>query len=847
MHRAPVSHPLTLLNVKRHDELWSDSDSGITAGSRSPPSKSSPDSLTDSDCPPPAWRTPDDTPLTVVMEVRDITGPSERRLLLSTLEEEVEEEERQKQLRATLLEYQRHKQLSEELAQVYYSSQYCADLVQENCLPDTADSCKLKSATKTSTGDTPAARIPTTAERFQLHSVYPTDDSPGRTVLPDEQSSPGADEGYGTDSRSFTLSSALSSSLSSLTTDSSCGSQRAVGSVAGLPGMHGYTGVKPQPVPSSGRLQCKRGILVKRRDLPPVERIESASLEDRLRALTTIVEEESGSSTSTRSTAHRLLLEGPSGVSLMGHHLGLPDVGISGKRCDPQQPFVEDTSSQNNNELYNFQNENVAGAAYAKGVYPAGNLMTSKSIGADGLHKAVPVYIDREGHPTQCPAGDDVTSYNLSRLGKSGGLRFNDVGEIEIDYSYYLKASPSESNDDVNTLTSAFYKPGRALVSNDRDKNRSGARDDSRGDCNRASDLNATPDPRNAHGEDTAADGGHSDDISNRPLSDSVREAKDFSFSLVQDQLYMKIRPRETGLRQGGVVCSMPNLSDHGAATTARDAGTSLDAGSASFAELRRMQKKDGNFLEVQRRSYSSCDTGYTNGVRRPGQGARNSCDVGSLYRQAELHAPKPQLARSTADRLSINLGDLPRIHEQLRATSEMLLSQSPRRHQFASSSDIYKLFQGQQSSSSLLLQGKGALQRHSFSTFPPQAEHWNVSQNLTDVKPRVVSAPFSPVHLSQGRASSTQSSGTSSFGVQGPVRGNHTIALPHQGVYSSASGGHKEGPGIYQNVHGVQNRRSALRNMDKMKGLRETLEKGQRFATDVIEDENGERLSTLV
>jgi hypothetical protein len=127
-------------------------------------------------------------------------------------------------------------------------------------------------------------------------------------------SSPPPDDGYGTcDSRSSsstaTVASPLSSSLSSLITatpstttgDSSTslnGSQR-------LPAGNG-SGVsesaRVQPVSGSGRLVVgRRPILVKRRDLPPVDMRSDygASLEERLRALTTIEEEDAGLSSST--------------------------------------------------------------------------------------------------------------------------------------------------------------------------------------------------------------------------------------------------------------------------------------------------------------------------------------------------------------------------------------------------------------------------------------------------------------------------------------------------------------------------------------------------------------------
>ena len=250
--------------------------------------------------------------------------------------------------------------------------------------------------------------------------------------------------------------------------------------------------------------------------------------------------------------------------------------------------------------------------------------------------------------------------------------------------------------------------------------------------------------------------------------------------------------------------------------------------------------------------------SGYWPGGRRKGQGERNSCDVGSLYHQSDLSLTFPPTQGVVGDRLSLTMGDLPRIHEQLRATSQMLLS-SGKRHQFASSSDIYRLFQGQQKQAAGFVQGRQPPHRHSFHNITGQPS----LQNLNEARSRVRANSASNGSRQKGTdQSQTATSPGSAFGLptQGPVRGNHNISVPDSAGYFPYGSGRenvnsRQSRGVHSrntdSVASGQNRGVYSSEMSSGSGealaLRETLARGQQFATDVIQDGDGEKLSTLV
>nr|KAG5696219.1 hypothetical protein BaRGS_021704 [Batillaria attramentaria] len=370
-----------------------------------------------------------------IMEPRDVNGPTKRPVLSP---EEEERQRKQEYVRNTLLEYERQKKLSEERDGVIYANtssgnqQYTGGVRSDAKEVDFNSNSRLGNHSERAeaaprqtkyNGENRFESLATHARRGVSNNYIPASqmsqnissardreqfphvpDNAGTGTFPpnsprlqnqegrdvvirdafiaeDMFVSSAGDEGYGTDSRSNTtasISSPLSSSLSSLTTESCSslnGSQRGVG---GGGGANGLGSARAQPVPSSGRLvMAKRGILVKRRDLPPVERIESVTLEDRLRALTTIEEEESGAAAT---------------------NAGLP--------------------------------------------------ANSSSAPSSSSQSGIPGSNRRPAGSSAVVSGDDSNG----GLGL-GGVKVNDSGEIEIDYSYYMKATPSESNDEVNTYS----------------------------------------------------------------------------------------------------------------------------------------------------------------------------------------------------------------------------------------------------------------------------------------------------------------------------------------------------------------------------------------------------------
>lgn len=702
---------------------------------------------------------------------------------------------------------------------------------------------------------------------------------------------------------------------------------------------------RAQPVQSSGRLvMAKRGMLVKRRDLPPVERVESVTLEDRLRALTTIEEEDPGSSlapavTSALVSGTRSGVSGSTSGGVSGTKSGAGDsrttaenARVSSRRPAGGSAVYEDTS-RDYESLYTVIKKNkhrpdqpgpaLADARHRQHRDNGGERLSSQvppsshrpaqgpserggrqsslyqsdrqhSAASDnpasprteeGFHRAVPVRVGPGGNTLYARGVADVR--NTGAVGDEGcstalghgGVKVNDSGEVEIDYSYYMKATPSESNDELNTYSPTLPREGSGHLGNgppsfagqvdnypsDRFPDGGVVRQDGRREDHDSRDFSVTRGRLGSQGDGRGFADYHDN---GRPDPDGRPRVQ---FSVQPDQLVMRVQPLDSGLRQGGVMCSMPNLSMHGPSVSRRhenansyDAPRNYDASRNTADSVSRNSSQDvlrrdpheparqtQDSVPVTRRNPPP-GSGYPAGMRRPGQGERNSCDVGSLYRQTAgtvytTGMPKgvnPPLPGGVAsDRMSLNLGDLPRIQEQLRATSEMLLSSAPKRHQFASSSDIYKLFQGQRGEPDTgFPQGRNPPHRHSFHTFAGA----NPAQNLTDVKSRLRPNVVLPTGRSEQLQGSSVSGLTSGLPGQGPVRGNHNISVPDHAVYANV-GHHRDGELFDGAVH-VPRRSSSTSSMDSdLSHLTDILAKGQQFMTDIVLDEDGERLSTLV
>ncbi|CAL1543675.1 unnamed protein product [Lymnaea stagnalis] len=130
----------------------------------------------------------------------------------------------------------------------------------------------------------------------------------------------------------------------------------------------------------------------------------------------------------------------------------------------------------------------------------------------------------------------------------------------------------------------------------------------------------------------------------------------------------------------------------------------------------------------------------------------------------------------ASTERSTLDLGNIPQLQRQIRATSELCL-QASRRHMFASSADIYKLFSGQKK--------------------PPVPTTQSVAYENPDVKVEINSRSSLPSgNWSQNNPASRESiqesarikpklrvvmppSSLSSFPPPGPLRADHTINVP--------------------------------------------------------------------
>ena len=231
----------------------------------------------------------------------------------------------------------------------------------------------------------------------------------------------------------------------------------------------------------------------------------------------------------------------------------------------------------------------------------------------------------------------------------------------------------------------------------------------------------------------------------------------------------------------------------------------------------------------------------------------RNSCDVGSLYHQSELNSTFPPQPAGGAGRLSLNLRDLPTIQQQLLATSQML--SSGKRHQFASSSDIYNLFQGHRRGKGEremedeegvgvgVPLGRQAPLRHSVHSFSSPHPGQGQGQGHAQGQGRIPRGPASP---RVGRASVAPADQSSVlFSRSGPVRASHDL-FPPESLPGFTGPGHVTGSLAAREAY-LRDLSARAGNEREAAGLRERLERGQQFVTDVIQDYEGEKLSTLV
>ncbi|XP_059141320.1 dual specificity protein kinase splA-like [Physella acuta] len=180
-------------------------------------------------------------------------------------------------------------------------------------------------------------------------------------------------------------------------------------------------------------------------------------------------------------------------------------------------------------------------------------------------------------------------------------------------------------------------------------------------------------------------------------------------------------------------------------------------------------QQVDGYPEAVLRRSRLTSSARAT-----PTHQDRYSWQPESMY-DAPLESEKMR----RAERTSLDLGNIPQLQKQIRATSELCL-QASRRHMFASSADIYKLFSGQKkpptpASPTMSCQNgfSGEASRQSLNSTPsniwPGASHAPASPQYVQESPRpkpklrIVMPPSSLAGVSSPK----------------PIRADHSIGIP--------------------------------------------------------------------
>ncbi|XP_050414525.1 uncharacterized protein LOC126828661 [Patella vulgata] len=464
-----------------------------------------------------------------------------------------------------------------------------------------------------------------------------------KNLGPSEEDDVTIDEGYGTDNRTNTstsLSSPLSSSLSSLSTLESTSSQ---GSINRLNPQMSRT----QQNTSSGRpAPNTRPIMPVRRVTKPVDNHDTSgqSLEERLRALTTIEEEEPSGSDQERPGRSRRSSES---IQNRGNYYENQDVRNANRP-------VENTY-QNRGSYY--ENEDIRNANYPSETrhdsYNRGSLKNSgQSVNSDqhGIFHAVPVQVGSQNR------------------------------KIPEESDYITPTSPTSRQEWINRVEKMGYVPHSDVKYYDtlwNDKNIQMGMSDKFGDGKRIPSLD--------------------NDIDNDLI------------------IKQKQRPDNH-------MVSMPDLrfdrQSHPAAIYSKDSAVKLRP-------------------------------------KPPAKRDRYSWGYGSIAQPVELANHM-----NPSDRLSDRGTESPRLQDQLRAMSE--LSLGIKKPLYASSADIYKLFQGQGQGQYGLPQGRNASHRHSFHAMP-SSQTWlqPPSQSSEEVKMRlrsastsskVPSAPPKPMRVNYGQ-----------------------------------------------------------------------------------------------
>ncbi|XP_012944746.1 uncharacterized protein LOC106013464 [Aplysia californica] len=172
-----------------------------------------------------------------------------------------------------------------------------------------------------------------------------------------------------------------------------------------------------------------------------------------------------------------------------------------------------------------------------------------------------------------------------------------------------------------------------------------------------------------------------------------------------------------------------------------------------------------------------------------PGRPDRYSWQPGSTYhenQQQQLHLSDldRNVTPHVAERASLDLGSIPQLQKQIRATSELCL-QASRRHMFASSADIYKLFSGQRRTPASSSSSAASTPVASSDSFGSDARSHSMRHSFHSVP----AGGWGNGHQHYGHAQQTHkdSPGTRPklrvmdplVASPGPVRADHNISIP--------------------------------------------------------------------
>ncbi|BFZ23825.1 hypothetical protein BsWGS_26864 [Bradybaena similaris] len=507
------------------------------------------------------------------------------------------------------------------------------------------------------------------------------------------------DDGYSTDSRSITTASIyspLSSSLSSLSTSEGsphCGTLpfSASGSQNGGQKVSQMQSTQPGPIPKGPNLHVASKTQLSRNGLVPVRRrgakVEEpdnlASLEDRLRALTTIDEEDQGSShrainsntetdkimqsaaaknipnTSHMSTRNsKITADGemfnPDSDQMSVYYQAGPGAFTTVSHIPPHGSVAERSETANGEgSIGNVYNHPESGWKLTKdGWIKYSNFFQKQSeIPSNNINTGQPRTFSNINVSSSAFAGFE----KQPRIDSSGFYREQGdgrVGSVNLDGHVPYFGSQSIQGSDMHGVldTNGYHH----------------TEDDSTiGRDDRMSYIPGLPshDPSSVHdvqGNPSHIQRQHGSKLYGQGQVNYMRQQEPNSVLVAADQ-HANIQPSykyKADISPGNALedrVSFPSLSY------------------PSFTQPHHVPLGSPMASPSERASWQQ---------------------LGSSFDQ-QLLSESRKLTKVGLDRNSLDLGNIPKIHKQIRAVSDLCL-QASRKHMFASSADIHKLFSGQ-------------------------------------------------------------------------------------------------------------------------------------------------------